>query len=36
MNVEQEMCVIIPAIGGAIRIVTKVLKKNLESVQGKH
>jgi hypothetical protein len=36
MNMEHEICVIIPVIGGATRIVTKGLKKNLESVTGKH
>jgi len=36
MNMEHEMCVIIPAIGGATRIVTEGLKKNFESMPGKH
>jgi hypothetical protein len=35
-NMEHEMCVIIPAIVGATRIVTKGLKKNLESMPDKH
>jgi hypothetical protein len=36
MNVEHEMCVIIPVIVGATRIITIGLKKNLESVPDKH
>jgi hypothetical protein len=36
MNMEHEMCVIIPVIVGATRIITKGLKKNLESVPDKH
>jgi hypothetical protein len=33
---EHMMCVIIPVIVGATRIVTKNLKENLESVPDKH
>jgi hypothetical protein len=35
-NMVHEMCVIIPVIIRATRIVTKGLKKNLESVPDKH
>jgi len=36
MNIEHQMCVIIPVKVGATRIVTKGSKKNLESLPDKH